>query len=82
MVFWVDTLEIYLTNVVNDSKNVKFRKIRIENARFYQQVWSVPTAKLVIKYAGFKEGIEHGFLVLPDNADLEALYVLQALISS
>lgn len=77
-----DTLDIYLTNVVNDPKNPKFRKIRIENARFAQQVWAVPTAKQVLKFAGFKEGIEYGFLILPDNADLEALYIFQALISS
>jgi len=78
----LDTINTLLLNVVNDPSNQKFRRIRIENARFHQQVWSIPASQRILRFAGFKEDIEHGFLILPANADLEALYVLQALISS
>jgi len=43
--------------VVKNPSEKKYRRIRIENPRFNQNVWRVQGGPQLMKLAGFKEGI-------------------------
>mmetsp|Transcript_7725 Transcript_7725/g.34270 ORF Transcript_7725/g.34270 Transcript_7725/m.34270 type:complete len:343 (-) Transcript_7725:1807-2835(-) len=58
------TMAKYITNIINQPSEVKFRKIRRENAAFQKRVIAADGGLDYLLAVGFREDIEEGFLVL------------------
>jgi len=54
----------YITNIINQPREVKLRKIRRENAAFQKRVIAADGGLDYLRAVGFREDIEEGFLVL------------------
>mmetsp|Transcript_527 Transcript_527/g.1170 ORF Transcript_527/g.1170 Transcript_527/m.1170 type:complete len:275 (-) Transcript_527:95-919(-) len=66
----VETVTKMLTNITTNPSEPKFRKIRASNPGFAAKVYSMKGAPELFALAGFKDTVEEGFLVLPEDADL------------
>lgn len=69
----VATLTKMLNNVLANPSEPKYRKINKENPNFVAKVFSCTGAPECFTLCGFKDTIEKGFLVLPEQADLAPL---------
>ena len=68
------TVEKMYTNVMREPANPKFRKINYANPNFVARCYSMKGVPELFEVAGWrKDSVEEGFLVLPEEADLELL---------
>jgi len=60
----INTLLVYIKNVLKDPQDPKFQKIGVLNKAFNSRIACFPSAKPVLASLGWKEGLEENFLVL------------------
>ncbi|XP_028399102.1 uncharacterized protein LOC114522573 [Dendronephthya gigantea] len=71
-------LKVYVTNIVQNPTNGKYRKIRKSNPKFHSTIWSNEDARSFLLLAGFEES--NDFLELPEGVHLhEAKTILDVL---
>ncbi|XP_065910604.1 UBX domain-containing protein 1-like isoform X2 [Dysidea avara] len=68
----VELINKYTSNILDHPTNDKYRRIRIENARFNSVIWSLEVARNLMYALGFEqEGSD--YLVLPEDVDLSLI---------
>jgi len=68
-----ETVAKMFGNVLANPQEPKYRKIRSSNPNFVAKVYSCKGAPELFTLAGFKDNIEPGFLILPEQADVKLL---------
>lgn len=67
-------MQLYVNNIVKDSDNAKYRKIRITNPKFNSVIWQLEQARTFLLFSGFEQ--EGEFLVLPSSVKLDGAKLL------
>eukprot|EP00475_Leptophrys_vorax_P035618 TRINITY_DN5891_c0_g1_i2.p1 TRINITY_DN5891_c0_g1~~TRINITY_DN5891_c0_g1_i2.p1 ORF type:complete len:464 (-),score=121.07 TRINITY_DN5891_c0_g1_i2:53-1444(-) len=75
----IDTVCIFLKNVINFPTEKKFRKIRINNIDFAERVANFPGGLECLEAVGFVKEIERDALVMEPELHLEEQYTLREL---
>lgn len=67
-------MQVYVSNIVKDPSNQKYRKIRISNPKFNTTIWQLEQARTFLLFAGFEQ--EGDFLFLPSSVKLDGAKLL------
>ena len=70
----INTLLIYIGNVLQNPDDPKFHKIGALNKAFLSRVGSIPEALAVLKHIGWITGVETDFFVLKGITDKKVRY--------